>query len=50
MPDAPHGGGGVDVTAEGDEIYLVIVSVPDTFSTYQRYGYRATVIPGPPAP
>ena len=50
MTDALNGSGWVDVTAEDDEIYLVIVSVPDTFSTYQRYGYRATVIPGPPAP
>ena len=50
MDDALHGSGWVDVTSDDDEVFLVIVSVPDTFSTYQRYGYRATVTLGPPGP
>ena len=50
MTDALHGSGWVDVTSDDDEVFLVIVSVPDTFSTYQRYGYRATITLGPPGP
>jgi len=50
MDDALHGTGGVDVTTDDEEVYLVIASVPDTFSSYQRYGYRATVTLGPPGP
>ena len=50
MTDALHGSGWVDVTTSDDEVFLVIVSVPGTFSTYQRYGYRATVTLGPPGP
>jgi|GEM_PF-365405 len=50
MDDALRGTGGVDVTTDDTEVYLVIVSVPDTFSSYQRYGYRATVTLNPPTP
>ena len=50
MTDALNGSGTVNVTATQSEVYLVIVSVPDQFSSYQRYGYRATIERGAPAP
>ena len=45
-----NGNGTVNVTAKQSEVYLVIVSVPDHFSSYQRYGYRATIERETPTP
>jgi hypothetical protein len=50
MTDPLHGSGTVDVTNTDSDVFLVIVSVPEQFSGYQRYGYRAMVQRGPPAP
>ena len=50
MTDALNGSGTVNVTATQSEVYLVIVSVPDHFSSYQRYGYRATIERETPTP
>ena len=50
MTDPLSGSGTVNVAATESEVYLVIVSVPDHFSSYQRYGYRATIERGDPAP
>ena len=50
MKDSLNGIGTVNVTADDSEVYLVIVSVPDQFSSYQWYGYRATIERGAPAP
>ena len=50
MSDPLNGTGTVNVAATDSEVYLVIVSVPDQFSSYQRYGYRATIERGAPAP
>ena len=50
MSDPLNGSGIVNVSATDAEVFLVIVSVPDQFSSYQRYGYRATIERGAPAP
>ena len=50
MTDPLNGTGTVNVSASDAEVFLVIVSVPDQFSSYQRYGYRATIERGAPAP
>ena len=50
MSDPLNGTGTVNVAATDSEVYLVIVSVPDQFSSYQRYGYRTTIERGAPAP
>ena len=50
MKNPLQGTGGVEVTTDDTEVYLVISAVPDTFSTYQRYGYRATVTLTSPQP
>ena len=50
MSDALNGTATVNVSASDSEVFLVIVSVPDQFSSYQRYGYRTTIQRGAPAP
>ena len=43
MKNALDGTKSIEVTGDTDEIYLVIISVPEHFTSYQTYGYSVEI-------
>ena len=46
MSSALTGEGSVSVTSDDSQVYLVVASVPEMFTSYQNYPYKVKISKG----